>query len=221
MSAAATTSRRERAALAHLLEQLGPEAPTLCSGWNTKDLAAHLVVRERRPDSAPGFVLKTFSGHSEKLRTEYLTRPYDELLEMLRTGVPKWSPLAITSFDASANTAEFFVHHEDVRRAQDGWTARQLSASTQNDLWQALAIRAKLAMRSVSCGVELQRSDIPANEARGSTAITAKAGQPKGVLTGEAGELLLFTYGRRAHAHVKISGPPEARAILENLSLEA
>jgi uncharacterized protein (TIGR03085 family) len=221
MSSTGSTSRKERAALAELLQRLGPDAPTLCAGWNTSDLAAHLIAREYRPDSAPGFVLRPLLWHSENVRASYLDRPYEELVELLRTGPPKWSPLSMPKFEAAANTAEFFVHHEDVRRAQNGWTPRSLSTPTQDDLWRALVPRAKLVMRSVGCGVVLQRSDIGARQARGNTSLTAKSGQPGGTVTGEPQELLLFAYGRRAHAQVKISGGPVARSILENLSLEA
>ena len=45
-----TFAKRERLLLADLLEAEGPEAPTLCEGWSTRDLAAHLIVRERRPE---------------------------------------------------------------------------------------------------------------------------------------------------------------------------
>jgi hypothetical protein len=37
---------RERLELCDLLLELGPDAPTLCEGWTTADLAAHLVLRE-------------------------------------------------------------------------------------------------------------------------------------------------------------------------------
>ena len=47
-------SREERLALCALLDETGPDAPTLCEGWTTGDLAAHLVLRERRPDAAAG-----------------------------------------------------------------------------------------------------------------------------------------------------------------------
>ena len=47
-------SREERRALCALLDETGPDAPTLCEGWTTGDLAAHLVLRERRPDAAAG-----------------------------------------------------------------------------------------------------------------------------------------------------------------------
>src|SRR3712207_9294235 len=49
---------RERAALADLLDELGPDAPTRCAGWTTAHLAAHLVTRDRRPDTTPGFALE-------------------------------------------------------------------------------------------------------------------------------------------------------------------
>jgi uncharacterized protein (TIGR03083 family) len=49
-------SRDERLALCTLLDKTGPDAPTLCEGWNTGDLAAHLVLRERRPDAAAGVI---------------------------------------------------------------------------------------------------------------------------------------------------------------------
>jgi hypothetical protein len=37
----------ERARLSDLLDELGPDAPTLLALWTTRDLAAHLVLRER------------------------------------------------------------------------------------------------------------------------------------------------------------------------------
>ena len=51
-----TLAQQERNTLCDLFVELGSEAPTLCEGWSTADLAAHLVVRERRPDSGPGLV---------------------------------------------------------------------------------------------------------------------------------------------------------------------
>ncbi|MGD0448569.1 MAG: maleylpyruvate isomerase family mycothiol-dependent enzyme [Candidatus Dormibacteria bacterium] len=43
---------QERRELCDLLIQVGPDAPTLCEGWTTSDLAAHLVLRERFPSLA-------------------------------------------------------------------------------------------------------------------------------------------------------------------------
>ena len=35
-------ARDERSALVASLRDAGPDAPTLCAGWTTRDLAAHL-----------------------------------------------------------------------------------------------------------------------------------------------------------------------------------
>jgi uncharacterized protein (TIGR03083 family) len=40
-------AKRERVLFADLLARVGPDEPTLCAGWTTRDLAAHIVVRER------------------------------------------------------------------------------------------------------------------------------------------------------------------------------
>ena len=50
----AQTMRRE---LCDALLTVGPDAPTLCEGWTTRDLATHLIVRETRPDAALGIDL--------------------------------------------------------------------------------------------------------------------------------------------------------------------
>ena len=46
----------ERGRLCDLLLVVGPDHPTLCEGWTTADLAAHLVIRERKPLAGPGIV---------------------------------------------------------------------------------------------------------------------------------------------------------------------
>ena len=48
---------KERAAMCDTFEKFGPDAPTLCEGWLTLDLAAHLVAREARSDAAVGLVV--------------------------------------------------------------------------------------------------------------------------------------------------------------------
>jgi hypothetical protein len=47
----------ERAQLSDLLDELGPQAPTLLVPWTARDIAAHLVLRERDPVAGPGLVL--------------------------------------------------------------------------------------------------------------------------------------------------------------------
>ena len=57
-----TFARSERAALCDLLDEVGPHAPTLCEGWDTHDLAAHVWVRETDPIGASGIVAKRGSA---------------------------------------------------------------------------------------------------------------------------------------------------------------
>ena len=69
-------SALERARLADALAATDPDAPTLCEGWTARDLAAHLVVRERRPDTTPGLMLRPLAGWTDRVRRGYAQRPY-------------------------------------------------------------------------------------------------------------------------------------------------
>src|SRR5215203_6407415 len=106
-----TPAQTERSALCDEFDRVGPDAPTLCEGWTTRDLAAHLVVRERRPDAAIGIVVPAFAGHGDAVRERYATRPYDELVGLVRDGPPRWNPTRLEALDRAANTIEYFVHH--------------------------------------------------------------------------------------------------------------
>ncbi|KQS64885.1 TIGR03085 family metal-binding protein [Modestobacter sp. Leaf380] len=194
----APLSRTERAALADLLTELGPDRPTCCEGWTTADLATHLVIRDRRPDTAPGAVLGgPFGRWTERVaaRTK-LETPWPELLEKLRSGPPALLPTAWGPVDAVLNTAEMTVHHEDVRRAQPDWTPRALPRSAQDVLWGQVGFMART--RSHEGGLELRRSDTGASR-------TVRSGQPLTTVTGEPLELLLWAGGRDAVARVEVT----------------
>lgn len=133
-----THAKRERLLLADLLESAGPEAPTLCEGWTARDLAAHVVVRERRADAAGGILIGALKPRLEQVQAEFAAKPYEELIQLIRTGPPRMSPYGIKQLDEAANTVEFFVHTEDVRRAQEDWTPRQLDQVFENALWSRL-----------------------------------------------------------------------------------
>jgi uncharacterized protein (TIGR03085 family) len=208
----ATIAQYERSELADLFDEIGPSAPTLCGDWTTRELAAHLVVRERRPDAAGGIRLGLLSGYLEHVQTSYADKPWDELVSLVRRGAPPWSLFALPPLDRLLNTAEYFVHHEDVRRAQPDWAPRELPSKVQDALWQVVKGRAALGIRGTSCGVLLRRPD-------GRTHV-AKKGEPVAEITGEPAELLLYLFGRRDHALVEIGGPPEAQAALAGAALE-
>ncbi|MFD3869588.1 TIGR03085 family metal-binding protein [Streptomyces sp. NPDC058623] len=197
-----THAKRERLLLADLLEAAGPEAPTLCAGWRTRELAAHVVIRERRPDAAGGLLLNVLKARLDKAMEEYTAKPYEELLELIRTGPPKMSVYALKQIDEAANAVEFYVHAEDVRRAQPDWSPRELDPVFSDALWSRLDRMARLAGRKSPVGLVLRRPN-------GQTSVAHK-GTPVVTVTGEPGELTLFCFGRQAAAAVELDGPKEA-----------
>ncbi|MFI6010454.1 TIGR03085 family metal-binding protein [Streptomyces sp. NPDC051243] len=201
-----TFAQRERLLLADLLEAEGPEAPTLCEGWQTRDLAAHVVVRERRPDAAAGLLIKQLGSRLDKAMEEFAAKPYEELIQLIRTGPPRFSPFQLKQIDEASNTIEFYVHTEDVRRAQPDWTPRELDPVFQDALWSRFERSARLVGRSAPTGLVLRRPN-------GQTAVAHK-GTPVVTVTGEPSELLLFAYGRQSAAKVELDGDKDAIAKL-------
>ncbi|GAB2326378.1 TIGR03085 family metal-binding protein [Streptomyces griseoincarnatus] len=201
-----THAKRERLLLTDLLEAAGPEAPTLCEGWTTRDLAAHVVVRERRPDAAGGILVKQLASRLERVTAEFLAKPYDELIGLIRTGPPRFSPFSLKQVDEMSNVIEFYVHAEDVRRAQPDWTPRELDPVFQDALWSRLERSARLMGRGVPTGLVLRRPD-------GQTTV-ARRGAPVVTVTGQPSELVMFAYGRQGAAKVELDGDENAIAQL-------
>jgi uncharacterized protein (TIGR03085 family) len=198
-----TAARAERHRLADLFLEVGPDAPTLSGSWTTRDLAAHLVVRERRPDAAGGIIFSALARRTEKVQNDIAERPWEQLVETVRSGPPAWSPQRIDALDRATNTIEFFVHHEDVRRAGDSWTPRELPEDLRRDLSTSLRRIAKLLKRQVPDGAKLVPTD-------GGEPIVLKQAEPLVTVTGPIGELVLFCYGRQAHAKVELTGQVDA-----------
>jgi len=201
--------RSERRALADLLIELGPDAPTLCEGWSTRDLATHLVIREGKPVAALGILGGPFRGLTSRAQEQLSSLPYSDLVGRIRTGPPRLSPFAIPGVEGLANLVEYAVHHEDVRRAQPHWTPRELSPGEADALWSRLRQAARLLMRSSPVGVALQRTDGAAEYA------LVKDAQPLVSLGGAALELVLRAYGRR-ECEVRIEGDEDAVRAFES-----
>jgi uncharacterized protein (TIGR03085 family) len=200
-------ARAERLALCELMARLGPEAPTMCEGWQTGDLAAHLVVREHRPDAAAGIVVPPLSGYTERVRTKVRdATSFSELLERIRQGPPTWSIFGLPGMDKALNTAEYFVHHEDVRRAQPGWEPRPADPALDEFLWRRLRGTARLVMRKVPAEVTVVRPD-------GKTSLLTKGGK-RARVHGPVSELVLWVFGRTEAAQVRFTGEAEAVAAL-------
>jgi len=195
---------RERRALADALEQAGPDAPTLCAGWTTRDLARHLVLREGNPEAMARFVAAKVPALRGRLPgTDAPPRPYVDVVEQFRSGPPP-GPLGLPGLDVLVNTAEHFVHHEDVRRAEPGWVARDLGTADEESLWGPAQLMARRTYLRCPVGVVLVVPDGPRSKVR--------RGAPAVVLGGRASELLLHVMGRREHAAVEVGGPADAVA---------
>ncbi|MCX4633798.1 TIGR03085 family protein [Streptomyces platensis] len=197
-----THAKRERLLLADLLESAGPEAPTLCENWRARDLAAHVVVRERRADAAGGLLVKPLAARLERVQAEFAGKPYEELIHLIRTGPPRMSPFALKQIDEASNTVEFYVHAEDVRRAQPDWAARELDPVFADALWSRIERMARVLGRKSPVGLVLRRPD-------GRTAV-AHRGTPVVTVVGEPGELTMFAFGRQEVADVQLDGDKEA-----------
>jgi uncharacterized protein (TIGR03085 family) len=209
-----TYSRDERRALCALLDETGPDAPTLCEGWTTLDLAAHLVLREHRPDAGLGLLGGPLAPYTARVQSKMTGRvPYARLIEIIRDGPPRFSLFALPGMDERANLAEYFVHHEDVRRAAPGWEPRTLGPGLTEQLWQRLRLRAtRLILRKVPVGVELARNDVEAGNGDGAEGeprqlrITIRNGTPVVTVVGDPAELTLWTFGRTSAARVRLDG---------------
>ncbi|MBX7264657.1 TIGR03085 family protein [Micromonospora sp. Llam7] len=203
-------ARSEREALTELMSTLGPDAPTINEGWTIRDLAAHLVVRERRPDAAAGLVVAPLRGYAERVRREIAALGWAELLGQVRRP-PVWSPVSNPLADELANTLEFFIHHEDVRRAQAGWRPRELPAGLDRALWRRTSTLARLALRRFPAHLLVQAPG------HGEVA-TGRGGEPLR-LVGTPGELALFLSGRQRIARVQLDGGPELADRLRGTNL--
>ncbi len=204
MSSHSTVSvaRAEREALCDTLLEVGPDAPTLCDPWRARELAAHLVLRERRPDLAAGIVVPALAGRLEREQSSVAAGDWEELVRTVRTGPPIWSPARIGAVDAVVNTVEMIVHHEDVLRG-DGHVGprREVPERTARAGFETLRRSAALMFRRSPVGVRLVA---PGRE-------PVEAGPAGRVVTisGEPVELLLLAYGRMRVADVELDGAPE------------
>ena len=194
----------ERQALCDTFERVGPDAPTLCSPWLTRDLGAHLVVRERRPDAAAGIWVPGLKGRAEQVQKGYAAWEWPRLVDQVRSGPPAWSPTSLARVDEVINTAEFFVHHEDVLRGGPSWSARELPTDLEWALWSIVSKTARLKFARARVGVVLVAPPYGRRQVHAMTKLGTV------VLAGTPGELLLYTFGRRGVARVDVSGPEEA-----------
>ena len=188
------------------LREVGPHAPTLCDGWNTTDLAAHLVVRERRLDATAGITIPFLAGYTARVQDNVArSKNWDELLELVASGPPLYSPFKLV--DGLVNLGEMFIHHEDVRRAADVWQPRVLDSATATQLRRQLGLMGRVMLSKMPAQVVLRTPDGQQIASAGHGDIVT--------LTGEPPELLLFVAGRDA-VRVEFDGDAAAVAAVRS-----
>ena len=203
--ASVSLAQQERGTLCDLLLEYGSDAPTLCEGWTAADLAAHLVVRERRPDSGPGLVWPRLAAYTEKVRRAERERvPFEQLVETVRRG----PPLLLRPFDGPMNTVEYFIHVEDLRRGRDGWRPRVVSPEWADALWARVG-PGGMAKKVPATIVITSPGRDPKEAGSG----------PRLTLAGDPGELVMFGAGRQRAATVEIDGDETLAAQLRAAKL--
>lgn len=195
-----TLVRRERTALAATLRGAGPDAPTLCAGWTSADLARHLVLRERRPLA--------------QIRDQNALRDADFALLVEEFDVPPTlpNPFAAEAFDRLVNTGEYLVHHEDVRRAGAAWEPRDLPDADQQEALAALRRMAPLLGAKLPVGMVMVSP-------QGGVRLQRTTDDGTVIVRGQPLELLLYAHGRRAQARVAVSGDERSLAVLRTADL--
>ena len=206
-----TPATLERHRFADELLEVGPDVDTLCEGWTARDLAAHVVLRDRRPDAAAGVIVSALSGYTDKVQDRIAKQDWSRIVDQVRSGPPIWSPTRIDKIDRLVNTTEFFVHLEDVRRARPDWEARQLDDDLVDDLDAALRRSAKMFARKAPAGITLEPDG-------GRAPVVANDGEPMVTVRGPVGELVLWIFGRQAHALVEYEGPADSVEALRTAS---
>ena len=196
-------ARAEREALCDLLDELGPAGATGLPGWRSGELAAHLLARETRPDALPGLVVPALHPWTERVERAVRERhDHGEVVRRLRQGPPRLWPGRLGG-GWRVDLPEWFVHHEDVRRANgrrpraDGADQRRLD----DGVWSVLPVLGPVLARRVGASVVLVSEDGRRRRVRRGPGTVEVHGRPS--------ELLLALFGR-AGAEIEAIGDPRS-----------
>lgn len=199
-----TFAQKERERLGALLLEVGPDAPTLNDGWLTRDLAAHLVIRERKSWKAGGMFVGALEGILDAEMEKQKARPYEDVVREWAGG----PPALVRPLDSKINTAEHFIHHEDVRRGGGEIVPREFSKRVNEELMKWAGRFGKLALKGSPVPVILTPPDLPPVTV-GDKAGVSERGDDVLRVSGDPGELLLWVSGRTDAAKVELSGAVE------------
>ncbi len=199
-------ARTERLRLVSAARRAGEDAPTLCEGWTTRDLATHLVIRDRHPVAALGIFLPGFDDRRENQEQSYAEMPYAQLLGLVASP-PRWNPGAWPGGEKLMNTAEFLVHHEDIRRAEFEWFPRRLSRAENKEVWAQCRLALIPWAAKSGTRVEIVSPGFGTHSAGRAGGVRRRAADGAAsttVITGEPVEILLYLMGRESHALVDV-----------------
>lgn len=200
-----------RSLLADTATRLGPDAPTLDDPWRVRDLVAHLVLRETRPDALPGIglPLTPLRRHTAALQTAVAADGFAATVERLRTGPPRWSPGRTALWARVVDLPEHAVHLEDMVRAQEGWRPTRHDPAVAAALWASVRLTGPVLYRSAPTGV------VAVAPGHGRVVLRRpRSGSGTVVLRGSALEVLLHAFGRTRASLVSVEGGDEDVAAL-------
>jgi len=187
-----SVAQLERAQLCDLLDEIGPARATLCEGWTTHHLVAHLAVREGSFREQ----LRSAGRDGDRLVDETVrTHDFGELVERVRSGPPRLSVWGLPGADRVLNTLEYLIHHEDARRGEPGWEPRELPRWVEDAVWSQVVRTAKLSSLRRKERLTFVRADT------GDEAVVSR-GEGEQVLGGLPSELALYVSGRKQAARV-------------------
>lgn len=215
---------RRRALLCDLVEDLTDEqwaAETMCQGWDTGDVVAHLLVREREPWASAGLLVPPLAWLHESRMASRKQSGREAMQQRLREGPPTLATLGIVG---RIQVGEDYIHTEDIRRggAADvpGRSRADLKpddgtgdAATDEILWEAVGRFSLQTLGGIEADGTIALTDGQRSRAYalgGRLARRAHEADPDRTVTvaGPMGELLLFTTGRHG-ARVEITGPDD------------
>lgn len=192
-----------RARIVATAAALGPDAPTLADPWTVRDLLAHLVLRESRPDAMPGIgvALAPLRRHTAAVQAAIAEDDFARTLARFRDGPPRWSPARTALVGRISETPELAVHLEDMVRAQPGWRPTEHDGPVEAALWDSVGLSGRMLYRSAPVGV------VAVAPGHGRSALRRpRPGAGTVVLRGAPLELLLHAFGRTSVSQAVVEG---------------
>ncbi|WP_178945788.1 maleylpyruvate isomerase family mycothiol-dependent enzyme [Kocuria sp. TGY1127_2] len=214
--------------LVEVLQKTGPGKPTLCEGWNTEHMVAHLLLRETRPDIAAGAVLSPLAARTERKTEELAEKLTDGRLYM--EAVEKFAQAKAPNrmhgtVDEGMNYVEYVVHREDVLRGSPA--ANEMNGGESRidhedeKIWKTLSSQGKMFSKSYPDGLTIVGTDDQGSPVFGRETLRkpAEASRVSGLvqkvvkapstgeqvtITGTPLEILLYLFGRREAAEVEV-----------------